>query len=135
MWPFRQQSGQPDLGRCGEQIALRFLTSRRGGRQKILARNYRCPEGEADLIVLDKSTRRRCGAETIAIVEVKTRSSDRHTDPQGAVNADKRRRMRSIARHYAASHDAEGYNIRFDIVAIVIRDGEKPQVDYIPDAF
>lgn len=129
MWPFRRSR---PLGRRGEGLARRFL-KRRG--MKILATNYRCGAGEADLIVLDPATRKDLGAETIAIVEVKTRSSDKYTEPQSAVNADKRRRMKRIADTYLITHHAEDYNLRFDIVAIVIRENEKPQIKYIPNAF
>jgi putative endonuclease len=102
---------------------------------KILARNYRCPVGEADMIALDRCTRGQLGAQTIAFVEVKTRSSDKHTDPHSAVNADKRRRVRKVAKYYLASHAAEQYNARFDVVSVVIRDGERPRVQYIKEAF
>lgn len=129
MWPFGRHEG---LGSRGEALARRFL-KRRG--LKILARNYRCPAGEIDLIALDASTRRSAGAETIAFVEVKTRSSDRYTDPEAAVDAEKRRRLKKVAETYLAARDAGGLNVRFDVVAVVARPGEKPQVRHIPDAF
>ena len=129
MWPFgRTQT----LGPRGEYLARKFL-KRRG--MKILATNYRCRAGEADLIVLDPATRREFGAETIAVVEVKTRSSDKYTDPQSAVNAEKQRRLKRIADTYLTTHDTEQYNLRFDIVAVVIRQDEKPEINYIPNAF
>ena len=131
MWPFRRRL-PPPLGPRGEKLALRFL-KRRG--LKLLARNYRCPAGEADLILLDVSTRRESGAETIAFVEVKTRSSARHTDPQAAVDTEKRRRLRKVAKCYLAERRAEDFNVRFDIVAIIARDGKTPQIEYIPQAF
>jgi putative endonuclease len=102
---------------------------------KILAENYRCPAGEADLIALDPSTRKDLGVETIAFVEVKTRRSDRHTPPEAAVNAGKRRRMKKVADYYLASRKAQDYAIRFDIVAVVIREHQEPQIKYIPNAF
>jgi len=120
------------LGRRGEKLARRHL--KRSG-MKILATNYRCPAGEADLIAFDRSTRAEAGAETVAFVEVKTRSSDEYTDPASAVNADKQRRLRKIAHYYLATHPAEGLNVRFDIVSIVIRDGQRPQIDHIRGAF
>lgn len=128
MWPFRRRG---PLGRQGEDLARRLLR-RRG--MKILARNYRCAAGEIDLIALDESTR-ASGAETIAFVEVKTRSSDRHTDPEAAVDAEKRRHMKKAAETYLARRDAGGLNVRFDIVAVVARPGARPQVRYIPNAF
>ncbi len=140
MWPFRtfrRASGQSDgnrhdLGPRGEKIARRFL--RKAG-LKILAHNYRCPEGEADLIVLDTSTRRTLGAETIAFVEVKTRSCGRYTDPQSAVDADKRRRLRNVAGYYLAARGGRAFNVRFDIVAIVLGEAGPPRIEHIQDAF
>jgi len=112
----------------------RRLLRRRG--MKILARNYRCPKGEADLIALDRSTRGDLGAETLAFVEVKTLSSPQRADPHAAVNADKQRRLRRVAAYYLATHpDAEGLNVRFDVVAIVLEDPHAPQVTYIRSAF
>ncbi len=132
MWPFGQSRRKDDLGDRGEKLARR-LVRRRG--MKILARNYRCPAGEADIIALDHSTRRTVGAETIAIVEVKTRSSNQYTEPESAVDAEKRRRLRKIADYYLTGRDADGYNVRFDIVSIVAPTGRKPHANYIENVF
>ena len=145
MWPFRRKGCSdnaapadpsakppPSLGSQGEKIARACL--RRQG-MKILAENYRCPVGEADLIALDRATQKESGAETIVFVEVKTRSSDRYTDPEGAVNADKRRRLRKIADYYVSTRSAADFRVRFDIVSIVLRPGQEPQVRHIPNAF
>jgi len=128
MWPFGRS--ETPLGPRGEKLAARHL--RRQG-LKILARNYRCPAGEIDLIALDRSTRRE-GAETIVFVEVKSRSSDRTTDPESAVNADKQRRIRKAAAYYRQRHRADDYNYRFDIVAVVF-DADGPRLRHTPDAF
>ena len=139
MWPFGRarkeespEGDSADLGRQGERLAQSLL--RRQG-LKILARNYRCPAGEADLIALDTSTRKETGAETIAFVEVKTRTRDRYAPPEAAVGADKRRRMKRVARYYFASRKTEGFAVRFDIVSVVIRPGQEPEVRHIPGAF
>jgi len=129
VWPFGRDK---PLGPKGEDLARRALRKRG---MKILARNYRCPAGEIDLIVLDPSTRKDLGSETIAFVEVKTRSSDRYTDPEAAVDAEKQRRIRKVANYYLARHDAADLAVRFDIVSVLIRPGEKPQVKHIPQAF
>ena len=131
MWPFRRKS-RPGLGSRGEDLAKRFL-ARRG--LKILARNYRCPAGEVDLIVLDSCTGSASQLGTIVFVEVKTRSSDRHTAPSSAVNSYKRKKLRSAASHYIGNHSAEGYNIRFDVISIVCEDGQPPRLEHIPEAF
>ena len=131
MWPFgpRRRKG---LGPRGEALARRAL--KRLG-LKLLAENYRCVAGEIDLIFLDTSTRRGDGAETLVFVEVKTRTSDEYSAPESAVNADKQRRIRRAADYYLARHHAEDYNVRNDIVAVVIPKGGKPSIKHIPDAF
>ncbi len=120
------------VGRRGERLARKFL-KRQG--LKVLAQNYRCPAGELDLIALDPTTRSERGRETIAFVEVKTRRSDRHTAPESAVDDDKQRRMQKVAQYYLNTHETSDLDWRFDVVAIVIRDREKPQINYIPNAF
>ena len=135
MWPlgrWRRRKGGDGLGHLGERLAAKAL--KRCG-MKILARNYRCPAGEADLIALDRSTRQESGADTIVFVEVKTRSSDKYTDPQYAVDRDKQRRLEGVAQYYAARRRVEDYCIRFDIIAIVAPDGQAPQLKHIKDAF
>ncbi|MBS3734968.1 MAG: YraN family protein [Phycisphaerae bacterium] len=132
MWPFGRRT-RDDIGRRGERLARGHL-KRRG--LKILATNYRCPRGEVDLIALDRSTRRETGAETLCFVEVKTRTSDAYTSPEAAVNPDKQRRIRKVADYYRLSRVAtEGLNLRFDIVAVVLRPDAEPSVRHLPDAF
>jgi len=131
VWPFSRSAG-PALGQRGETLARRFL-KRRG--LKILARNYRCPNGEIDLIALDRSTRAEQGAETIVFVEVKTRSSDRYTSPESAVNADKKRRIHRAARYYLGTHATAEFLARFDIVSIVAEGGAKPRIRHLCGAF
>ncbi len=138
MWPFRSQGRRRDtsrsslpahrLGARGETLARKHL--RRAG-CKILATNYRCPLGEADLIALDRTA----GRETIVFVEVKTRSGDAYTDPESAVNAQKRRRLRKIAEYYLTVKNAHDRPVRFDVVSVVLRPGQAPELHHIPDAF
>lgn len=120
------------LGHKGEKLAARYL--RREG-LKILARNYRCPTGEVDIIALDRSTRNSDGAETIVFVEVKTRSTAQYVEPESAVDARKRRQLTRIAEYYLSHNDTNDYAARFDVVSVVIREGEKPQIKHIADAF
>lgn len=136
MWPFGRGglSGAVGtrLGQRGEKLAARHL--RRGG-LKVLARNYRCPAGEADIIVLDRSGRTASDAETIAFVEVKTRTSARQVSPESAVDARKRRQLARVAEYYLAHHDAGECSVRFDVVAVVLAAGAKPEIRHIVDAF
>lgn len=128
-WPF----GRPKpLGQQGEDLARRFL--RRGG-LKILARNYRCPGGEIDLIALDRSTSKSLGAPTIVFVEVKTRRTQGLAGPEAAVDSHKRARIRHAAEYYLHRHDTQEYRVRYDVVAIVLGDGAEPEIRHTPGAF
>ncbi len=93
-------------GREGEERAAIYLASLG---YRILARNARLPGGEIDIIALDGST--------LVFIEVKRRSQRRFGSALAAVDARKRRVLRTIATDYAqviAPHAA----LRFDIVAL-----------------
>lgn len=93
-------------GHRGEAIAAAFLESRG---YRILARNYRTPFGEADLIALD--------GRTLVIVEVKRRDGRRFGTALAAVDYSKRATLRAVGEDFAQIV-APGARIRFDIVAI-----------------
>jgi putative endonuclease len=112
------------LGSRGERAAERFL-KRQGHR--ILARNFRSPGGEIDLITLD--------GRTLVFVEVKTRRSNRHAEPEESVNHDKQRRVIQAARFYRRAKGADHLPCRFDVVAIVMGPSGRRQLRHIPDAF
>jgi len=122
------------LGDRGEAAACRCL--KKAG-MKILARNYRCPGGEIDIIALDPSTRRSRQAETIVFVEVKTRASETPAGPASAIDAHKRKQVVHAARYYLRHYPAKGYLTRYDAVAVIIPPGRKikPSVRHIPNAF
>lgn len=124
-WPFRRRETDPPLGQAGERLAQKHL--RRKG-LKILARNYRCPAGEADLVALDPA------GPCLVFVEVKTRSRDDQVLPESAVDADKQRRLRNIARYYCSHHETNELSVRFDVVA-VCGTGRKANIRHIPEAF
>jgi putative endonuclease len=120
------------LGDRGEAAACRCL--KKAG-MKILARNYRCPGGEIDIIALDPSTSRTGRAETIVFVEVKTRAAETPAGPQSAIDAHKRSQVKKAARYYLRHHPAKGYLTRCDAVAVIIPPGQEPDVRHIPNAF
>ena len=127
MWPFRPGGL---LGRRGERLAAAHL---RAKGFRILARNYRCPTGEADIIALDPAG--EAGNEALVFVEVKTRRHDDHAAPESAVDRRKRQRLLRVARYYLACHDTAGRPVRFDVVSVVLRPAEQPDIRHIPGAF
>ncbi len=135
-WPFghrRKAVGQLDtaaMGRLGEKLAKKHL--RQKG-LKVLATNYRCPAGEADMIALAKGARGQ--PDTIIIVEVKTRASDAFIAPEAAVDGRKRKHLRRVASYYLAARDTRDLGLRFDIVSIVLAAGTEPKIKHIENAF
>lgn len=112
------------LGQLGEAAAAEELT-RRGYR--ILRRNYLCRGGEADLVAED--------GDTLVFVEVKTRTSLRHGLPREAVGWTKQQKLVLAAEHYLQTQEVQDQPVRFDVVEVVIVNGEVATVEVIPDAF
>lgn len=100
-----------DLGRAGEQLAVEHLTAL-GWR--VIDRNWRCREGELDVVALD-------GHATV-VVEVKTRSSLAFGHPLDAITPRKLARLRRLAGAWCAAHPvgaAGARALRIDVIAVV----------------
>ncbi len=95
------------LGARGERAAARFLRRRH---YAIVARNYRCPVGEVDLIALDGAT--------IVFVEVKTRSGTSFGAPAEAVTRRKQRQIVRVATYFLTTHRLHGRQVRYDVVGV-----------------
>ena len=112
-----------ELGRRGEEVALRFLKE---NGYRILQRNYVCKLGEVDIIAREK--------DTLAFIEVKTRTSMTFGPPQLAVNASKQMQLSKAALSFIKEKKLEEMKARFDVVAILLGPtGEK--IELIRDAF
>jgi len=112
-----------ELGKKGEELALRFLKKR--GYQ-IIERNYACKMGEMDIIAKEK--------DTLAFVEVKTRTSTTFGPPQLAVNPTKQKQLSKVALYFLKEKGIEEMKARFDVVAILL--GPKgAEIELIKDAF
>jgi len=96
-----------ELGQRGERIAERHLVARG---LTVIDRNWRCPQGEIDLVLRD-------GDETV-FVEVKTRSSTTYGHPLEAITVAKLARLRRLAAAWCAEHPG-ATRIRIDAVAVV----------------
>ena len=112
---------QPTSGAAswGEDVAAAWYV-RRG--YDVVARNWRCPAGEIDLVV------RR--GRTLVVCEVKARRSDAYGPAAAAVGPVKQQRLRRLAAAWLAASGVRGVEVRFDVVAIT---GD--QLDVVTDAF
>jgi putative endonuclease len=114
------------LGRVGEDLAAQWYTAHG---YEVVARNFRCPEGEADLILRRQSV--------LVVCEVKTRSSDRYGSPAEAVTVVRQRRLRQTAIRYLQDQSATAptskrrpSTVRFDVAEVM-----NGAVSVIEDAF
>jgi putative endonuclease len=111
-------------GELGERAAKKFL-QKQG--LKFLAANFRSERGEIDLIFRD--------GDCLAFIEVKTRSSEDWARPAAAVNAERRRRLSRAALDYLRLLKDPQVKIRFDIVEVLLADGEIREIRHLPDTF
>jgi len=96
------------LGATGEQLAADWY---RAQGYEVLARNWRCREGELDLVV-------RKGR-TIAFCEVKARTTAAFGVPAEAVTYRKRQRLRVLALRWLEETGGGGAHLRFDVAAVL----------------
>ena len=99
------------LGARGEARAAAWYVERG---YEVLDRNWRCREGELDLVV--------ARGRTVAFVEVKARSSAAFGHPEEAVTAPKAARIRRLALRWLEAHDRRAVDVRFDVVAVTGRE-------------
>jgi putative endonuclease len=100
-------AAKDELGMRGERLAERHLV--RSG-LTLLDRNWRCPQGEIDLVLRD--------GDEVVFVEVKTRSSVAFGHPLEAITAAKLARLRRLAGAWCEAHPGAG-RIRIDAVAVI----------------
>jgi len=124
--PATYPDGRAALGRYGEDLAAAHLLD---CGHELLARNWRCREGELDLVARDRDG-------TVVFVEVKTRGGTAFGEPAEAVGPVKARRIRVLACRWLSEHPPGGApELRFDVVAVVRRRGEAPVLSHLREAF
>jgi putative endonuclease len=112
-------AGRRALGARGELLTARWYEARG---YEVLARNWRCREGELDLVLRQ--------GRTIVFCEVKTRSSNAYGTPAEAVTRTKQVRLRTLALRWLEETGARRGHLRFDVAGVVGN-----QVDVIEAAF
>ncbi len=111
------------VGKWGEEAAAQYLATRR---YAILARNYRTPAGELDIIARD--------AAAIVFIEVKTRRTKRFGLPQEAVTPAKAAHIIAAAQHYLQDTAQSDAAWRIDVVAVCGSPGSHPEITLIRNA-
>ena len=128
-------SARRALGDAGEELAARWYVK---AGFTVVDRNWRCREGELDLVVA------RAGI--VVFCEVKTRRGARFGAPFEAVTITKQRRIRGLAVQWLAEHarmDVTGkgvpgtgaMEVRFDVASVTAPPGAPPTIEVITGAF
>ncbi|HEY3693791.1 MAG TPA: YraN family protein [Pseudonocardiaceae bacterium] len=113
-----------ELGRWGEDLAADYLA---GTGLVLLSRNWRCRDGEVDLIGTD--------GERLVICEVKTRSGTGYGEPAEAVTAAKAARIRRVTAQWLRTYRVGWCEIRFDVLAVLCPPDGPVTVEHIQGAF
>lgn len=109
-----------ETGTQKEQLAAAFLIKK--GFQ-ILESNYRCRQGEIDLIATKD--------QQVHFIEVKYRKNTAYGYPAEAVDVRKQNKICKVSDYYRMTHPRmEAYGCHFDVIAILGED-----LEYIADAF
>lgn len=113
------------LGQRGETLAAEELV-RQG--YEIIDTNYRCRNGELDIIAWD--------AKTLVFVEVRSRRSSEREFPAESVNLKKQHKLVLTAMHYLSCEkpDLEP-DCRFDVVEVLFQRGQQVIINVIKGAF
>ena len=113
-----------DTGILGEKLAKDFL-KKRG--YHIFETNYRCPEGEIDIVAKHK--------DYLAFIEVRTKKSLEFGSPEESITPTKMQRLRAVASHYRQNHDNLPLLWRIDVVAIELNQkGKLSRIELIENA-
>ncbi len=113
-----------DVGILGEKLAKDFL-KKRGYR--ITETNYRCPEGEIDIVAKHR--------DYLVFIEVRTKTSLEFGSPEESITLAKMGKLRAVAAHYQQTHSNLPQLWRIDVVAIELsQKGKLSRIDLIENA-
>lgn len=99
-----------NIGKIGENLAIKYLENLG---YKIIVRNFRCKQGEIDIIAKEKNE--------IIFIEVKTRTNIKFGYPAEAVNKLKQNHIHKAIQYYLYKNNVTDYNIRIDVVEIYLK--------------
>ena len=111
-----------ELGKKGEELAVNFLIKKG---YYIVERNYRFDKAEVDIIAKKE--------DTLAIIEVKTRSTTEFGNPQDFVKPKQIKNLVKAVDEYVTVNELD-VEVRFDIIAIV-KESAGYNIEHLKDAF
>jgi putative endonuclease len=109
-----------EVGRYGEDVAVSYL---RDVGFCIVERNWRCPEGEVDIVAVD--------GDDVVIVEVKTRRGHAAGHPLEAVTPEKLARLRRLAAAWVQGHPSRERGLRIDVIGVTTGRPEGDSIHHI----
>jgi putative endonuclease len=117
---------RPDahLGPRGEDLAADYLTQRG---LVVLSRNWRCRDGELDIVATDGAS--------LVVCEVKTRTTGDFGDPAEFVDNAKTKRIRRATHAWLKQYHVGWCEIRFDVITVVWPVSGLPRLRHLRGAF
>jgi putative endonuclease len=113
-----------DTGILGERLAQDFLKKRS---YRILETNYRCPQGEIDIVARHK--------EFLVFIEVRTKTSLEFGSPEESITQTKKAKIKASAAHYQQTHKNLPQLWRIDMVAVELdQKGKLSRIELIENA-
>lgn len=111
-------------GRAGEDRAAEYL---KHAGFEVLDRNWRCPQGEIDIVAAHGGD--------LVVVEVKTRRTDWFGHPFEAIDRRKRARLWRLSCAWIAAHRdlATGRRLRLDIIGVTGEDPATAVLEHLED--
>ncbi|NYG58143.1 putative endonuclease [Nocardioides daedukensis] len=108
------------LGAYGEALAARYLVQKG---MVLLDHNWRCRDGEIDLILRD--------GRTLVICEVKTRRTTTYGTPFEAISLTKIGRLKRLAAQWLSTNGVRVQDIRLDMVGVIAPSVGTPHIEHV----
>lgn len=114
-----------EIGEIGEKYACDYLKQKQ---YKILERNFRCKQGEIDIIALDNKEKE------LVFIEVKSRTNLECGFPSESVTKNKQKHIYKSAEYYIYKNKIEDVAVRLDIIEVYLYRYEN-KINHIKQAF
>jgi putative endonuclease len=120
----RRVDARRRLGVAGEDAVARWYED---AGYEVVDRNWRCRDGELDLVAIR--------GDTLVFCEVKTRAGTRFGAPFEAVTATKQRRLRNLALRWLADRGTHRRTLRFDVASVTRTSTDGLAIEVLEGAF